>query len=305
VATRGREEARGTGFWGWLVAPGTLWLIALFIVPFYAVICVAFGREDPIFSVRNPEWNPLRWDTAPMSEVLHRVFHGDFGTVFIRTFAYVGITLALCFLIGYPVAYYAARHAGRRRGLVLMALVLPFWISYLMRMLAWANLLQPDGYVNRILHWLHLIDAPKNWLTGNSTTVILGLVYGYIPFFILPLYAGLERLDGRLLEAARDLGASPRSAFFRVTWPLSRQAALGAAVITALPMFGDYFTNGYLSGGSPRTSMVGNQIQYYLTSTNHPETGAALVLVLSVLLVFLMGYYLLSTARLQREVVYR
>ncbi|MEP6659449.1 MAG: ABC transporter permease [Acidimicrobiales bacterium] len=305
MATRGREEARGTGFWGFFVAPGTLWLLALFIVPFYAVICVAFGREDPIFSVRNPEWNPLRWDTAPMSEVLRRVFNGDFGTVFIRTFAYVGITLALCFLIGYPVAYYAARHAGRRRGLVLMALVLPFWISYLMRMLAWANLLQPDGYVNRILYWLHIIDAPRNWLTGNSTTVIFGLVYGYIPFFILPLYAALERLDGRLLEAARDLGASPRSAFFRITWPLSRQGALGAAVITALPMFGDYYTNGYLSGGSPRTSMVGNQIQYYLTSTNHPETGAALVLVLSVLLVFLMGYYLISTARLQREVVYR
>ena len=305
MADAGRGEAKGTGFWGLFVAPGTFWLLALFIVPFYAVICVAFGREDPIFNVRNPEWNPFRWDTSPMSEVLRRVFNGDFGTVFIRTFAYVGITLTLCFLIGYPVAYYAARHAGRRRGLVLMALVLPFWISYLMRMLAWANLLQPDGYVNRILHWLHIIDAPKNWLTGNSITVILGLVYGYIPFFILPLYAALERLDGRLLEAARDLGASPRSAFFRITWPLSRQGALGAAVITALPMFGDYYTNGYLSGGSPRTSMIGNQIQYYLTSTNHPETGAALVLVLSVLLVFLMGYYLISTARLQREVVYR
>src|SRR5258706_10955255 len=191
-----------------------------------------------------------------MSEVLRRVFNGDFGTVFIRTFAYVGITLALCFLIGYPVAYYAARHAGRRRGLVLMALVLPFWISYLMRMLAWANLLQPDGYVNRILHWLHIIDAPRNWLTGNSTTVILCLVYGYIPFFILPLYAALERLDGRLLEAARDLGASPARVFQRVTLPLSVPGLMAASVITVLPMFGDYYTNTFLSSGSPRTEMI-------------------------------------------------
>jgi ABC-type spermidine/putrescine transport system permease subunit I len=305
VAARGRNESNETGFWGLLVAPGTLWLLALFVVPFYAVVCVAFGRQNPTFGGRDPEWNPLRWDTSPMSDVLRRVLHGDLGTVFTRTFSYVGVTLALCFLIGYPVAYYTARHAGRRRGLVLMALVVPFWISYLMRMLAWANLLQPDGYVNRILRWLHIIDAPKNWLTGNSTTVILGLVYGYIPFFILPLYAALERLDGRLLEAARDLGASPRSAFFRITWPLSRQGALGATVITALPMFGDYYTNGYLSGGSPRTSMIGNQIVFFLQEGNRPEIGAALVLVLSVLLVFLMGYYLLSTARLQREIVYR
>ena len=95
MAGRGPSESKGTGFWGLFVAPGTLWLLALFVVPFYAVICVAFGRVNPIFRGRDPEWNPLRWDAKPMTKVLGRVFHGDLGSVFIRTFAYVGITLAL------------------------------------------------------------------------------------------------------------------------------------------------------------------------------------------------------------------
>lgn len=297
---RAAPDYERTGFWGALATPGTLWLLGLFVVPFYAVMCVAFGRPNPIFGGRDPEWNPVRWDPHPMGDVLNRIFHGDLGTVFIRTFDYVGVTLILCFVIGYPVAYYAARHAGRWRGIVLVALVLPFWISYLMRMLAWVNLLQPDGYVNRILRWFHIFSAPHNWLSGDPVTVIFGLVYGYIPFFILPLYAALERLDVRLLEAARDLGASPARAFWRITWPLSRQGCLGAAVITALPMFGDYYTNGYLSG-SPRTEMIGNQIQFYLQGGSSPETGAALVLVLSVMLAVLMGYYLVGTARAQSK----
>jgi spermidine/putrescine transport system permease protein len=128
---------------------------------------------------------------------------------------------------------------------------------------------------------------------------VLGLVYGYIPFFILPLYASLDRLDGRLLDAARDLGASGRSTFLRVTLPLSVPGILAAAVITALPMFGDYYTNTILSG-SPRTEMIGNQIEAY-TRTTEPQRGAVLVLILSGLLLVLMAYYLVLTMRATRE----
>jgi spermidine/putrescine transport system permease protein len=288
-------------FWGILSVPGVAWLLALFVVPFYAVAAVAFGRVDPILRTAQPVWNPVAWKVAAMGKVLGRVFGGDLGGVVVRTLAYVGISLVLCCLIGYPVAYYVARHAGRWRGLLLAALVLPFWISYLMRMLAWVNLLQVDGYFNRLLGWLRL-GGSRNWLDGDSPTVIIGLVYGYIPFFILPLYAALERLDKRLIEAGRDLGASPRRVFQRVTLPLSVPGLLSASVITILPMFGDYYTNGFLSSGSPRTAMLGNQIEFYLLGTSQPQAGASLVLILSAMLLVLMTYYLVVTVRAQRSV---
>jgi spermidine/putrescine transport system permease protein len=294
-----RDGGRGR-VWGWFAAPGTVWLVLLFLVPFYAVMAIAFGGLDPIFNSAKPEWNPLQWDFTSMRDVLGRVFGGDLGGVFVRTFWYVGVTLALCALIGYPVAYYVARKAGRWRGLLLVLLVVPFWVSYLMRMLAWTSLLQLDGYVNRALEFLHILDEPRNWLAGDPVTVILGLTYGYVPFFILPLYASLERIDERLLEAGRDLGASRWQTFLRVTLPLSVPGLLAASVITALPMFGDYYTNGYLSG-SPRTEMIGNQIEFFLRGTSQPQVGAALVLILSGMLVVLMGYYLVTTNRSQRE----
>ncbi|MGZ4805514.1 MAG: ABC transporter permease, partial [Ilumatobacteraceae bacterium] len=280
---------------------GVAWLLALFVVPFYAIAAVAFGKVDPILRTAAPVWGPWSWNFSAMSKVLGRVFGGDLGGVVLRTLAYVGISLAVCCLVGYPVAYYVARHASRWRGVLLAALVLPFWISYLMRMLAWVNLLQVDGYFNRFLGWLHL-GGSHNWLDGDSPTVVIGLVYGYIPFFILPLYAALERLDKRLIEAGRDLGASPRRVFQRVTLPLSVPGLMAASVITVLPMFGDYYTNTFLSSGSPRTAMIGNQIEFYLRGTGQPQTGASLVLLLSAMLLVLMTYYLVVTVRAQRAV---
>jgi spermidine/putrescine transport system permease protein len=289
------------GFWGMLSLPGVAWLLALFVVPFYAIAAVAFGRVDPILRTPVPVWSPLRWDFAAMSKVIDRVFGGDLGGVVIRTLSYVVASLVLCCLIGYPVAYYVARHGGKWRGALLAALVLPFWISYLMRMLAWVNLLQVDGYFNRVLGWLHL-GGSRNWLDGDGSTVVIGLVYGYIPFFILPLYAALERLDGRLIEAGRDLGAPPHSVFLRVTLPLSIPGLMAASVITVLPMFGDYYTNTFLSSGSPRTEMIGNQIERDLLGSSQSQTGASLVLFLSAMLLVLMTYYLVVTVRAQRAV---
>jgi ABC-type spermidine/putrescine transport system permease subunit I len=289
------------GFWGWLSLPGVAWLLALFVVPFYAICAVAFGRVDPILRTPDPVWSPFSWDFSAMNKVIGRVFGGDLGGVVVRTLSFVGGSLVLCCLIGYPVAYYVARHASRWRGVLLAALVLPFWISYLMRMLAWVNLLQVDGYFNRVLGWLHL-GGSRNWLDGDWSTVVIGLVYGYIPFFILPLYAALERLDKRLLEAGRDLGASPARVFQRITLPLSVPGLMSASVITVLPMFGDYYTNTFLSSGSPRTEMIGNQIERDLRGSSQAQTGASLVLILSAMLLVLMTYYLVVTVRAQRSV---
>jgi ABC-type spermidine/putrescine transport system permease subunit I len=292
----------GTGLWASLAAPGTLWLVALFVVPAYAILAVAFGGIDPILRTATPEWNPLRWDTGAMRATIDRVLDpNDLGRVFIRTGWFAGLALLGCCLIGYPVAYFVARRAHRSRGLLLGLLVLPFWISYLMRMLAWVNLLQTDGYVNRVLGWLHLGSGSRNWLDGDWPTVVMGLVYGYIPFFILPLYAALERLDQRLIEASRDLGASSWSTFLRVTLPLSVPGLMAASVIIVLPMCGDYYTNTYLSGGSPRTEMVGNQIEFFLRGTSQPQTGASLVIILMLFLMVAMAYYLVTIARSQRE----
>ncbi len=287
-------------FWATFAAPGVAWLIIFFLVSVYAVMAVAFGTVDPILRTTIPTWNPLQWDFSAMGKVLDRVFSGDLRHVFQRTFTFVGLSLLGCVVIGYPVAYYVARKAQRSRGLLLAALVLPFWISYLMRMLAWTNLLQIDGYVNDVLRWLHLQNDPRNWLDGDWYTVVIGLVYGYIPFFILPLYSALERLDGRLIEAGRDLGANAFHTFVRVALPLSVPGLMAASVITILPMFGDYYTNTYLTSGSPKTEMIGNQIEYYLRGSSQPQTGASLVLVLMAFLFVLMVYYLVTTIRQQR-----
>jgi ABC-type spermidine/putrescine transport system permease subunit I len=297
--TRGRPP-RTIG-WAGFALPGVGWLIAFFVVPVYAVMAVAFGSVDPILRTPQPAWNPLVWDFSAMSSLLDRVFGGDLGKVFVRTFSFVFLALAGCIAIGYPVAYFVARKASRSRGTLLALLVLPFWISYLMRMLAWTNLLQQDGYVNQVLQWLHVMDEPRNWLDGDWPTVVIGLIYGYLPFFILPLYSALERIDQRLIEAGRDLGASGLQTFVRITLPLSVPGLMAASVITILPMFGDYYTNSYLTSGSPRTEMVGNQIEFFLRGSSQPQTGASLVLVLMVFLFVLMVYYLRTTLKAQRE----
>lgn len=293
-------------YWPLTAAPGLLWLGIFFLVPFYAILAVAMGTVDPIFQTPQPVWNPLHWDTSAFDFVFSNLFSsgGAFQKVFARTIVYVAVALAISLVIAYPVAYYVARHGGRFKALLLLGIVSPFFISYLMRMLAWINLLQDDGWVNHVLRWLHVLGEPRHWLDGRASSVILGLVYGYVPFMILPLYAFLDRVDPRVLEAARDLGASPLHAFRLVTLPLSKPAILAGSVIVALPMFGDYYTPDLLSG-SPNTSMIGNEINLYIKGGQQIPVGAALVVVLMIMLLILMVYYLVSTARAVRRYVER
>jgi spermidine/putrescine transport system permease protein len=278
------------------------WLLVLFLLPFYVVLAIAFGAVDPLFRTPVPVWNPVQWNPFQFQLLAERVFGrgGFLGPSFLRTFAFVAAASAICLLVAYPVAYYVTRHAGRRKGLLLVLLLAPFWVSYMMRMLAWVNLLESDGLVNRALVGAGLLGEPFPWLAGQPVTVVLGLVYGYIPYMVLALYAGLDRVDQRLLEAARDLGASRRRTFLLVTLPLSRQAILAGLVVTSLPMFGDYFTNDLLSG-SPRTSMVGNLVNDAVSSPGQGGQAAALVLVLMALLIVPMLAYVRATARAARE----
>jgi len=286
-------------FWPSFAAPATIWLLLFFVLPFFVILAIAFGRVDPIFLTPSPVYNPLRWDAGPFGDVLSQIFTSGsvYQSDFLHTLAFVFAATALCLAIGYPVAYFIARHAGRFRTLFLVAFIAPFWISYMMRMLAWINLLQPNGYVNRILSGLGLANtqAPIQWLNGKPLTVILGLTYGYVPYMILPLFGVLDRIPSSTLEAARDLGAGQVTTFLRVTLPLSGQGILAGIVIVSLPMFGDYFTQTLLAG-TRNTAMIGNLIVSSIQSSL-VQTGASLVLILLVLLILPMLYYLRATSK--------
>ncbi|MGH2699046.1 MAG: ABC transporter permease [Actinomycetota bacterium] len=288
--------------WTWpaFAAPGLLWLILLFLIPFYAILAVAMGRLDPIFNLGQPVWNPMEWDPGLFGEVVNDIFTGQLGVILVRTVMYVAIASLLSLLIGYPVAYFVARHAVKRKILYLVLILTPFWIPYLMRMLAWRNLLEGSGYVNDVLTLLGVLAEPRDWLGGRSETVVMGLVYGYIPFLILPLFAALDRIDQSTIQAARDLGASPFRAFLHVTLPLSKQGILAGLVIIMLPMFGDYYTNNLMSQ-SPRTRMIGNEIDFFVNSNTGEPRGATITVILMGVVGLLMVYYLVSVARATKE----
>jgi ABC-type spermidine/putrescine transport system permease subunit I len=283
-------------FWIALAAPGIIWLIVLFIVPFYAVLAIAMGKLDELFESPVAVWNPFAWSSENLIDVWHDLFGSAAfaGPILLRTVVYVAIASVLSLAIGYPAAYFVARFAGRRKGLFLVLMVAPFWISYMMRMLAWVDLLQTDGYANKALSWFGI--SAVNWLGGKPITVILGLVYGYIPYLILVLYAGLDRIDPALIEAGRDLGLGRVRTFVRITLPLSRQPILTGLLITVLPMLGDYYTNNLLSGAAS-TSMIGNLIQGQLGTPGLEGQGAVLSLLLLLVLLIPMIYYVIATNR--------
>lgn len=297
---RKRATRDGSLFHFVLGAPGVGWLLGFVVLPLYAVAAVAFGTVDPVLRTPVAVWNPLDWDFTPFGSLLNNSVNGPLASVLVRTGWYVLAATIGCVLLGYPIAYYMARYGGRFRNWIMAGLVLPFLISYMLRMLAWVTLLQPDGYLNELLRHTPF-GGDHNWLGGTAVTVVLGLIYGYIPYFILALYASLERLDPKLVEAARDLGASPRRAFARVTLPLSVPGLLAAAAIVVLPMCGDYYTNTLLTGGATSTEMVGNQIEHYLLGSSQPQRGAGMVLILMALLLVFMAYYIRTVRVTEKE----
>ena len=300
--SRGSQRERHRLFWALLAAPGILWLTLLFVVPFYVMLAIAAGRINELFGTPIAVYNPLKWTSQNLSRAWHDLFGASafVGPIILRTLIYTAAASLLCLLIGYPVAYFVARFAGPRKGLMLVLLIAPFWISYMMRMLAWVDLLQTNGYVNNVLTFLHLANRPINWLGGQHVTVILGLVYGYIPYLILVLFAGLDRIDPALIEAGRDLGLGRGRTFLRVTLPLSKQPIMTGMLITVLPMLGDYFTNQLMSGAT-NTSMFGNVIDQQLSTPLFQGEGAVFSMLLLLILIVPMLYYVYATNRTSQE----
>jgi spermidine/putrescine transport system permease protein len=283
-------------YWPSFIAPGSVWLVFMFVLPFYVVFAVAFGSVDfNNFGLPVPYYAPWWWSFETFNQTLSKFYEGShiYQAPLIRTFEYVIAASLICLVLGYAVAYYTARYATKYKGLILILLVSPFWISYLMRIYAWQGLLDAGGPINWLLKPVGF--GGTDFLAGKPITVILGLVYGYIPFMILPVYASLDRIQESLLEAGRDLGGSGAQTFWRVTLPLSRPAILAGIVIVTLPMFGDYYTNDLL--GSTKTSMFGNLINQAREASGGATRAASLVLILSVIVLVPMLYYLRETKR--------
>ena len=261
-----------------LLAPGLAWLGLFFVVPmfFMGIVAMESGSLSTGFE--------FSWDLSNFTDSV-----SNYRDVFLRSFAYGGIATILALLIAYPLAYAIAFRGGRGKTVLLAAVVAPFFTTYLIRTLAWQTILADESPVVDFLHTISLVPREGRVL-DTSASVIAGLTYNFLPFMILPIYAVLERLDRRLIEAARDLYSSARSAFLHVTLPLSAPGVVAGILLTFIPAVGDY-VNAYFLGG-PNQAMIGNVIQgQYLELSNYPVAAALsfvfMALVITVVLIYL------------------
>jgi spermidine/putrescine transport system permease protein len=266
----------------WLLAPGVLWLLVFFVIPMGFMAEQALESGSLFTGGFSFSW---QWSNFPDS------LSGNREQI-VRSFYYAGASTLLALLISYPLAYAIAQVSGRWRLLLLFAVVAPFFTTYLIRTIAWKTILYDSGPVVDILKTLHLIPQDGR-LLATSTAVIAGLTYNFLPFMILPIYASIERLDLRLVEAAKDLYASPTRAFFKVTLPLTAPGIVAGVLLTFIPAFGDYI-NATILGGTHQ-AMIGNKIQsLYLVERNYPEAAALSFLMMAVILALVLVYIRLA-----------
>jgi spermidine/putrescine transport system permease protein len=259
-----------------LLGPGTIWLVLFFVLPLYFMGKLSLNTG--IFG----ENLHFAWHWANYSEAL-----SNYDTQFLRSFEYAGAATLLALVIAYPLAYVIAFKAGRWRNALLFAVVAPFFTTYLIRTIAWETILSDESPVTEVLHAIGL--APSGHILATGSAVIAGLTYNFLPFMILPLYASLERIDVRLLEAARDLYSSPPRAFLRVTLPLSAPGIVAGTLLTFIPAVGDYVNAQFLGGAGNR--MIGNVIQsLYLSQSDYPSAAALSFVLMALIMIAVVIY---------------
>lgn len=261
-----------------LLGPGAVWLVLFFLVPMYFMgeMALRSGSLDSGGFV-------FTWEWANFSDSLD-----GRGEQILRTFFYSGAATLLALLIAYPLAYSIALRAGRWKLLLLFAVVAPFFTTYLIRTIAWKTILADSSPVVDVLQFLSLVPDDGRVL-ATSGAVIAGLTYNFLPFMILPIYASLERIDVSLLEAAKDLYASSREAFIKVTLPLTAPGIVAGVLLTFIPAYGDY-VNAALLGGTNQ-AMIGNKIQsLYLAERDYPEAAALSFMMMAAILVVVLVY---------------
>jgi spermidine/putrescine transport system permease protein len=260
-----------------LLAPGIAWLAVFFLAPlgFLAYQSLESGSIDFGYAF-TWAWGNY-WDAI-------RNYRGHF----IRSFEYAAIATALALVVSYPVAYWIAFRGGRWKNLLLLGIVAPFFVTYLIRTLAWGTILSDNGFVVRILRDLHLLGADGR-LLATSTAVVAGITYNFLPFMALPLYVSLEQIDQSLIEAAEDLYASRWKAFLRVTLPLSLPGVVAGTLLTFIPAAGD-FINAQLLGGT-KQHMIGNVIQTkFLGLIDYPAAASMSFVLMATILVMVLIY---------------
>jgi spermidine/putrescine transport system permease protein len=264
------------------LVPGGLWLLLFFLVPLGFVLALSFGYTDDL--------GEAIYGTS--LDNYRRVFDADLLPVLFRSVGFALATVVLCLVIGYPVAYYIAIFGGRWKTLLLALVVLPFFVNYLIRTYAWIAMLGDEGLVNGVLGSdVRFVNTPY--------AVVGGLVYGFMAFMILPIYAALDRMDTSLIEAGKDLYGSPWQTFRNVTLPHTKQGVLAGCVLVFLPAVGDFVSAALLGG--PEEVMVGNLIQQQFQASDNWPFGAALTTAMMAFLLVWMILYLRAAAREARE----
>jgi len=259
-----------------LLGPGTVWLVLFFVVPLYYM-----GKLSLNSGVLGENLH-FDWNWSNYSEAL-----SAYDTQFVRSFLYAGVATVLSLLIAYPLAYVIAFKAGRWRNVLLFAVVAPFFTTYLIRTIAWETILSDESPVTEFLHAIGL--APSGHILATGSAVIAGLTYNFLPFMILPLYASLERIDVRLIEASKDLYASATQSFLRVTLPLSAPGIVAGTLLTFIPAVGDYVNAQFLGGTGNR--MIGNVIQsLYLSQSDYPSAAALSFVLMALIMVAVVIY---------------
>ena len=271
-------------FGKWLVIGIPLsFLLVFFALPFLVVLKISLSESDGIAFKDAMTWADGVWTLQlKFSNFVTVVADNLYVRAYLSSVKYAAITTAICLAIGYPFAYFLARSKPNIRPALLMLLMLPFWTSFLLRVYAWKMLLADDGVFNQLLMWLGIQSEPlKMMYTPFSLT--LGMVYTYLPFMVLPLYANLVKMDLRLLEAARDLGATPWVAFWKVTVPLSKGGIIAGALLVFIPCVGEFVIPELLGG--PRTLMIGRVLWDEFFSNNDWPLASAVAIVMILLII--------------------
>lgn len=261
-----------------LLSPVTFWLGLFFLVPLLLILAYSFGKSGI--------YGGITLGFYPGNHL--KVFDPLYLEIIVRTFVIAAITTVLCFALGYPLAYFIVFKGRRWRNVLILLVMVPFWTSLLIRAYSWVVILSGNGIANKTLQFLGIIDEPAT-LIFTSQAVLMGMVYSYLPFMILPLYASLEKFDTRLKEAAKDLGASRWHTFWRVTFPLSMPGVIAGSILVFIPSAGE-FVIPQLLGGS-RTVMTGSLIQSQFGSARDWAFGSALSVMLAVLLLAAILFY--------------
>ncbi len=265
-----------------LMLPGILWLGIFFVVPLVFLFMTSLQTPVPGGEVGQFQ------QTWSFTNYVDTLTDATYYEPLIRSFIYSGLATILALLIGYPLAYAIAFKAGKYRNLLLVMVIAPFFVSFILRTIAWQQILADEGWVVAILRTIGLVGDTAG-IYPSALAVITGLTYNFLPFMTLPIYASLERVDPKLVEASGDLYAKPMTGFFKVTFPLSLPGVIAGTLLTFIPAAGDYVNAGLL--GRPSNTMIGNRIEYTFLSVNDYPTAAVLSFILMISILILVLVY--------------